>query len=347
MKIIEYLKKPPCNLVLVTSTKCDVECWSCPAGRHDPETQTSGLMSVEMLDKIIRKVKPETRLINVCGYYFNEITIVPQIVEMIKCVHSHGLPFLLSSNLVRVKPDVLKAIMDTGISNFIISMSGWTQEVYERSHKNGDIERVKANMELMAQWRKPGTFIRCAFHRYKYNEKEEPLMEAYCKKLGFDWTPYNIGLLPLDAVFKAWDTGIYPPKTVDLQTSLKDAKGMCLDRKHWICKMQDQFLTVDANGNYYNCSDRIGQHNIRGSLFSTTVPEIFHKRQTDSACVKCKAVGGHVYAAQAYTRSEWSPVRIGEEVYHELGLPGLAPQLSKWAITKFYRRPNKVAVGKL
>ena len=65
------------------------------------------------------------------------------------------MPVLLSSNLNVFKN--APAILAEAPDKLMLSVSGWTQGIYERYHRGGNIETVKKNMAEVAALRKRGT----------------------------------------------------------------------------------------------------------------------------------------------------------------------------------------------
>lgn len=329
--------KKPISLYLITSSACNVKCKTCPAPRED--TDRSGIMSVEMLKKIMAKVTKEARVYYCQLFLYNEPLLIPWVGEMIATVHSFGVPVFMSSNLVIGKH--IASVMAAAPETLLISVSGWTQDIYERSHKGGDIEAVKANMKEVARLRTCKTHVQVSWHRYRYNEHEEDLMRNYAESLGFTFVPYTTSLLPHTAAMKVWATGIDDPNGSDCIIPVRWAKEMCGQRKHWPCWLQAQALAINANGDYSNCAQRADSFNILGSIFTTTIGAILEARKKSSMCASCKSVGAHIYAQQHYSRNEWSPFRIAENVYRGLGLSGLFPKFSLWATHNLYVRPQK------
>jgi len=327
----------PINLYLATSTSCNVGCKTCPVGRK--EFEPGGLMKLEMLKRIMDKCTKEARVITVQLYHYNEPFLIPYLNEMVKMVHNYGIPVFLSSNLVIFKN--VASVLAENPETLLISVSGWTQEIYERSHKDGEIEKVKANMKEVARLKGPNTHVQVSWHKYRYNEHEEPLMQEFAESLGFQFVPYGTGLIPQDRAMKVWKTGVEDPAGEDTLVPVKDAQKLCFDRRNWPCILQTQILPINGQGIVLNCSNRSDEANLRGSLFDTTVSEIFTKRKTDAACKACQSVGAHIYATQAYTRSLYSPVRVAEDMYRKLGLAGRFPKFSAWATRNLYLRPQK------
>lgn len=333
--------KKPISLVLVTDAICNLACKSCPAGRK--EEQPSKQMSVEMAERIIAKACKEARVLSVCLYYFNEPLLHPRIVDLVKLCHKYGKKALLSTNLVRWNN--VEEVMAEEPFNVIVSLSGFTQAVYQRYHKNGDIEKVKANLLKLRDLRKPGTAVQISYHRFAYNLHELPLMEQFVKGLGagFRFVPYGVGLLPLEAVEARWaGTAVATDAESDLTTRLDSAKLLCGERKHWDCDLQTQTLTVNGDGLVYNCGTRNDRENLRPSFFNSSVDDIMNARKTDATCVRCKAKGLHIYGMQAYTIPVYSPTHKAIELYKRTGLQGLVPGMTALGIkmAKLYMRPG-------
>lgn len=340
--------KKPVSLVLVTATNCQVGCKSCPAGRK--ESQPSGTMTLEMADRIISKACKESRVLSVCLYYFNEPFLLPTLVSLVKLVHSFKKSVLLSSNLSFASPVILKRltdVLDLEPFNLIVSLSGWTQEVYERSHAGGDVEQVRKNLLLIKEHRKPGTSIRISWHRYTYNQHEEARMEQFVREElgeGFHWTPYGIGLLPLEKVEGRWNGDAWSDAESDIMVPLDEARGLCEERKHWDCHLQSQTLVVNAEGLVYNCGTRNNNENLRPSFFDTCTNTILDLRKTDPMCVSCKSKGLHIYGQQAYTIPRGSVARWAIERYKRTGLQGMIPALTRIGVKTFYQRPQTKTV---
>lgn len=278
-------------------------------------------MTVEMLRRILDKVTKEARVLVVRLYYYDEPFLIRDMPKFVALCHEYNLPSTISTNLTmfdKYGPAILKEAPTT----LLISVSGFTQAVYERSHKGGDIEKVKANMVKVSQLRSPKTHVQVNWHHYRYNEHEEPLMREYARKLGFSMVSFGTSLLPLERALRVWETGIDDPKGEDLLIPVKEARQACYERRHWECDGQNRVLTVNGDGFITNCNNRIYRENLRGSLFDTTVPALLKARKTDSDCVACQAIGGHIYAMQAYTRPVWSPMRLAGAVARKIGIAG-------------------------
>jgi MoaA/NifB/PqqE/SkfB family radical SAM enzyme len=318
--------KPAIDLSLITTGYCNLGCKSCPGGRKEP-VPSDRPMTAEMLERILDKCIKEARILVVRLYYYDEPFLIRDMPKMVALCHKYNLPVTISSNL-NVFDKYGPAILQEALETLMISVSGFTQPVYERSHKGGDIERVKANMAKVAQLRSPKTHVQVSWHHYRYNEHEMPLMRDYARKLGFAFVSYATSLLPLERAMRVWETGMDDPLGEDLLIPVGAAREACYARRHWECDGQNRVLTVNGDGLITNCNNRINRGNLRGSLFDTTVPALLKARKTDADCIGCKAIGGHIYAMQAYTRPEWSPMRLAGVFCRRLGIEGYVESLA-------------------
>jgi MoaA/NifB/PqqE/SkfB family radical SAM enzyme len=142
-------------------------------------------MDWDLMERIIDKIASENPHAIVFLYGNSEPFLHPRLPEVIQAVNKRGLHCEMSTNLnyVHHVDEVLAARPDF----IIISLSGFTQEVYEKGHAGGKIDKVKANMEVIS-----AALGRCAnppkvsvnYHIYKDNEHELPLMKQYAENLG-------------------------------------------------------------------------------------------------------------------------------------------------------------------
>jgi hypothetical protein len=111
----------------------------------------------------------------------------PDLPECIRAIKLRGLHPELSTNLNVLNriDEVLEAKPDF----IIISLSGFTQDIYVRGHAGGNIERVKENMRTLAETNnripeERRVRISVNYHCYKDNEHEIAPMKEYAQNLG-------------------------------------------------------------------------------------------------------------------------------------------------------------------
>ncbi|HYG66943.1 MAG TPA: radical SAM protein, partial [Anaeromyxobacteraceae bacterium] len=125
---------------------CNLSCPACGNG-HLPHSRPGGILDPGRLERILDKLeaeapsgaRPRVHLFN-----WGEPLLHPELPELVRRVRRRGLSCRLSSNLVR--PRDLDAVVAAAPDWFRVSVSGFTQPVYGRTHRGGDVERVKANL---------------------------------------------------------------------------------------------------------------------------------------------------------------------------------------------------------
>jgi organic radical activating enzyme len=318
-------------------------------------------MKPDMMEKILNYIEKDQGCVAISAthHYYNEPTINPHISDLIRICHEHGVHCLMSTNgsfWTKLLP-----VLKEGLTNLIFSVSGWTQEIHERSHKGVKISDVIEAMALTSDYIKyhkdfcgNKMFVRVSWHDYAYNEHEKYLMKEYSDMLGFYFTSYNTGVLPLERAQARMLQTLQPnpgsPDIAerDIRTKLDEAQKLCLERKHWTCINQQRMITIDSDGYLHNCCVKAHEANKRASLFETDLEE-FNRFRTDKDedCRKCKEQGHHIYAMQQY-RLPLGPLttirKFSENTWRYFNLGGVFPRLSALKSQGYYVRPSKKIV---
>ncbi len=297
-------------------------------------------MTPNMLNAILEVFKKQrARVVSAALQLLNEPLLNPHISQLIAVCHRHRVPVVLSSNLTR--PALLGEVLAEEPENFIISVSGFEQSTYERSHKGGVVADVRANMLKVAQWRQPGTFVRVSWHRYDYNAGEESAMREFTRRCGFKFTPFEVSVLSLERALARFEDGQVDPAERHLLTPLEEAQQLCLARRHWPCMTLDRMLTVHSDGMLQPCCPKNYQTDMKESIFTTDLEDYNWRRRTNPECLKCQALGGHVYAMMSYREPLHSPMRWAGHVWRRSGLGGWFPGVSRLAAQWSYPRPRQ------
>jgi MoaA/NifB/PqqE/SkfB family radical SAM enzyme len=175
------------RVFLEVNSACSLHCPSCTKGGHEGYEHKNGFMEWGLMERILDKIKAENPNAIVFTYGNSEPFIHPKLPEVITAIKSRGLHPELSTNLnmVRRVPELLEAHPDL----IIISLSGFTQDVYVKGHAGGDIEKVKANMRIIAEANNARPLptrvtILVNYHVYTDNQHEIEPMRTYATNLG-------------------------------------------------------------------------------------------------------------------------------------------------------------------
>ncbi len=179
-------KMHPWRVFLEINSGCNLKCPTCTKGNTGTGYEhLTGFMDSDLMEKIIDKIASENPQAIVFLYGNSEPFMHPRLPECISAVKSRGLRCELSTNLnyVHRVAETLAAQPDF----MIISLSGFTQEVYVKGHAGGNIDKVKANMKILGtanQLANPKVKMSVNYHIYKDNEHELEPMRAFAAECG-------------------------------------------------------------------------------------------------------------------------------------------------------------------
>lgn len=179
----EQAKMRSWRYFLEVNSACNLACPTCTKGNKPGYDHKNGVMDWELMEKCIDKIKSENPEAIVFLYGNSEPFLHPRLPECIAAVKARGLRCELSTNLnyTQRAADVLDAHPDF----MIISLSGFTQEVYEKGHAGGNIERVKGNMAVIGTLNQTRQVqISVNYHVYKDNQHEIEAMRQFAAGLG-------------------------------------------------------------------------------------------------------------------------------------------------------------------
>lgn len=177
---------------LEINSVCSLRCPTCTKGNQKSvhglkyEHQT-GIMDMDLMERILDKIKAENPEAIVFCYGNSEPFLHPYLPECIASIKRRGLHPEMSTNLNSLQR--VQETLEAGPELIIISLSGFTQEIYERGHAGGNIEKVKENMKIIGEANAAlpadkRVKILVNYHAYNDNEHELPLMKEYSSSLG-------------------------------------------------------------------------------------------------------------------------------------------------------------------
>lgn len=182
----------PWRVFLEINSACTLKCPTCTKGNQEAvdglkyDHQT-GIMDTDLMERILDKIKLENPNAIVFVYGNSEPFIHPRLPECITAIKRRGLFPEMSTNLNYVQR--VEETLEAGLGLIIVSLSGFTQEVYVKGHAGGNIEKVKANMKILGEAnlaRPEGQRVQILvnYHVYKDNEHEIEPMKAYAESCG-------------------------------------------------------------------------------------------------------------------------------------------------------------------
>ena len=276
---------------------CNLTCPSCPVGNwatHPPK----GHMSIAVLQRILEKIQQDQgtdKRIFIDLYNWGEPTLHPDLAGCIKLIHSFGFSCGISSNM-NVFPnmrDVLKAAPDY----IRISVSGFYQDSYGRTHRGGDINAVKGNMYLMRHWLdryEVPTVVEVGFHLYRANFPEDFLkMRELCDDLEFIFAPVIATMMPAEkAVDLVEDRGSAEDQEMNEQFVISMSQWRDLYRSDskslGDCQFRQHRTTINFDGSVsLCCAVYDDDKKVADSFLDSRPGEITRRQYAHEFCGSC------------------------------------------------------------
>jgi radical SAM protein with 4Fe4S-binding SPASM domain len=178
----------PLLLMVEPTNLCNLKCPMCPSGAGTMK-RPRGKMDVRKFKKIIDEIGD--KLILVQFWNQGEPFIHPDLSEMVSYVKSRAIPAMTSTNGHFFQaPEQVKAIVQSGIDEIIVSFDGIDQETYERYRVGGRFEKVIEGVKSLVQYKRDHKLKRpllnLQFLVLKHNEDQIRQVESIGRRLGVD-----------------------------------------------------------------------------------------------------------------------------------------------------------------
>lgn len=172
---------------LECNSACNLRCPTCTKGNMDGYEHETGFMDLNLMERILDKIKSENPDAIVFMYGNSEPFLNRRLPECVSAIKRRGLHPEMSTNLNHIQR--VEELLEAGPDLIIISLSGFTQGVYVKGHAGGNIEKVKANMAVLAaanNARPEASRVKLLvnYHVYTDNSHEIEPMKAYAESLG-------------------------------------------------------------------------------------------------------------------------------------------------------------------
>lgn len=321
---------------LEINSACNLRCPSCTKGNKEGYEHQTGLMEWDLMQRCLDKIVNENNEATILLYGNSEPFLHPKLPEVIQAVKSRGLRCEMSSNLNYIArvDEVLAARPDF----FIISLSGFTQEVYVKGHQGGQIDKVKANMKVVGDANKAhSVLVRVNYHLYKDNEHELPLMEKYAEECGLGFFVSTARAISMENAIQYcrekdpsvtpfvvqsnrpdWNT-LLPPvsqqwkDTMDrLHIPPDKAREMYADYPaHRVCPVGagSMFTFIRHDGKVQLCACTADRRITLGNYLELSADEMIRKRTGHAFCQQCIKYRTNLYF-HIVDRKKWEDYSV-------------------------------------
>lgn len=337
----ELFKRRSWRYLIEFNTACNLKCIFCMNGNRCKGYQsTPGVMSDEVMRKVLDKVATENPKAHIMPYGNSEPFLHPKYHEVIAAIKAHGFTCEIATNLHFTEN--IEATVALNPEFFIISVSGFTQEIYSRSHRGGDIERVKKNMQLLAEIKSrvnPKLLVVVDYHRYKYNLHEIEPMRVFCNNLGFSFMTVSGRVITLENAVQYLRNietqSIAPyekgPGELDLNRDFPEPPVEFVEQfeqlefhprgipglyKDYpvasVCPIADLFTYIRHDGRVQLCAWTDDTRLVLGNYLDMTLEQITEARLNHPLCRECLSYHLNLYF-HLVDYPKWSPIDTFEK----------------------------------
>jgi MoaA/NifB/PqqE/SkfB family radical SAM enzyme len=197
------LESKPYWAKIETSRVCNLQCPGCYAHGGDTDPTFPGtekekrFMSLELFKTVLDPLKKHVFAVQL--YDEGEPMLNPDIYRIIRYARKSNVGTVISSNFsMPLKERDFLGLIDARLDRLVIGIDGCSQEVYEKTRVNGNLERVISNTrQLIAkkkQVKRKRPLVEIQFVQKPGNMHELEGVEAIARELGADmFTPIKLG----------------------------------------------------------------------------------------------------------------------------------------------------------
>lgn len=303
------------NLNINIVDACNLRCPSCPRGRGQLDN-THEEMSPALFRRILEHAKSICELHTIQPYDNVEPLLHSDLPEMIRIGREFA-PVTLSTNASFPRAN-WEAILLAGPNPVAVSISGWTQEVYGRTHQGGHSEVVKEAMgkiSALVRLYDLDTKLVSFYHRYPDNLHEEEQARNFARSLGFQHVPL-------------WATTLVPyGQQNDAGCFIGPAAAGAIGRRHPTrkCLVMEHDINIDVHGNATLCA---GFTHPVADFLKVGFEELQALRRHDPKCIECRRLGLADYTCRNPSL-DWYACKMAGDC--------LAYRMQRWRHWLFYQ----------
>ncbi len=158
-------------------------------------------------------------------------------------------------------------------TNLKVSLSGFTQETYGKTHAGGDLALVKANLYRLRHdldKYKAATRVWVGHHLYRNNQHQLPEVAAVCRELGFEHHPIAAFFQPLERLIEVAEGKGAPHPILDelLEHPSSYVPRLKASRSgDYDCELRFNQTAINHDGTVALCCSVYDRENMLGAHF--------------------------------------------------------------------------------
>ena len=277
---------------------CNLRCAMCPNGKVSGLiNNTRGLMGYGLFRKIIDKFVAEN--VKVWLLFFGnwgEPLLNHDISKMIRYAKLKP-GFLIESSVIEIATNLNYLhnpveLIESGVDCISVSISGMTQEVYEKNHRGGNINIVLDNIlqlvEIKKRNRSDKPHLRINFHDTIYNKKDQNIAKKFCSDNELEFCLRRMYICSVDDNIRFQEEkekfSKFYCNFIDLDKEIYLATTVS-PRDITNCFLRTSYVVINSNGQLYRCCGVFEEEYYMGSIFDFRIIDI--PNIESKICQKC------------------------------------------------------------
>lgn len=257
---------------------CNLRCPLCPTGKG-VLARPRGRLKLEDLKRIVDEIAPFAYRIEL--YNWGEPFLHPDIFEMIEYIGQYRISTGLSSNLNHMNPQMAEKLVNSGLNQILVSIDGATQQSYEIYRRNGKLDVVLKNLELIIntkiKFHRSNPFIIWRMLVGRHNEHEVEIVRKKAKEIGVD--SFTTGSLYVNT---------NDPEQIEQWVPLNPKYNPYSKKDHsientWDCNDLWESMVINWDGGIAPCCWLHDSQFDFGNVSTETIREVWHSATYESA----------------------------------------------------------------
>lgn len=192
---VDYLRPEfPSQIIIENTERCNYACLHCPHQSFEKTSNYTGRnLDLKLHKKLIDEVARDGA--GYCRYLryaaLGETLLHPNFIEMIKYAGKHsGMPLNITTNGLLLTEEKASQLLKAGVNTFDISIDAYSDEVYRKIRRNGNLLKVRANCLKLIDLIKKGKYkakMIVSFVEQPLNQREKTRFKKFWEKAGADF----------------------------------------------------------------------------------------------------------------------------------------------------------------
>ncbi len=257
----------PKTFTIETALACNLKCPECAIG-GEMIGRAKNLMRLDKFKIIAEKIQPFAEYVYL--HLWGEPLLNKQIFEMIK-ITSQFAKTNISTNALLLDREKAERLITSGVSDIIVSIDGFTQEVYEKYRVGGNVIDALERLVWLQEFNiKNGRRVSLSpqFIVFKHNQHEVPQFRDFCRSIGLEpafKAPY---IRNESSTFEKPDFTELHRKEYDSIATLRSAMSHCDNPR--------SVFTLLSDGSAVVCCHDFDRFTYFGNIFEQDVMGIWN-----------------------------------------------------------------------